>query len=486
MSPHTTRLRTIRRQRSTSAQYTRKSRGTRAPPSPRRIRELSIPAVSGKIVSQKNGWTILHIHGNAYSRGFAHGAFLSGPLHRLVESLPFWVKQDYRTTLAEYVARCRRRIGRHFTEKYREYSEELVGISEGAKSRGVDISVDILLAWNAYLSMTEEYGRSNKERVPRRPSRCSAFIATGDATERGDIVMAHNTNCSFLNAVFANIILYITPEKGHAFVMQTCPGLLCSSMDWFITANGMVGCETTIARINYRPQFGSPYFARIRDCMQYGNSLEEYADIMQRDNAGDYACSWLFGDIRTGEIMLCEIGLRAHHIVKTKNGVYYGMNSAIDPVLRWTETDDRTFYDRETSSGARNARLEYLLRVKYAGKLNAENAKRILADHYDVYLGKERKGIRGICKHGELEPEPGAGHTRRRPYFPHGTIDGKVVNTAMAKQMRFWGKYGASCNRSFSVRSFLASHPEYSEWREYLVDLPNRPWTNIGPPSPKN
>jgi len=209
--------------------------------------------------------------------------------------------------------------------------------------------------------------------------------------------------------------------------------------------------------------------------MQYANSLDEYAEIMLRDNAGDYACSWLFGDTRTGEIMLCEIGLKTQHIEKTKNGVFYGMNSAIDPVLRHTETADNSFYDISKSSGARNARLEYLLQGKYAGKINVANSKRIIADHYDVYLDKERRGIRGICRHTELETET----SNRPPFYPHGAIDGKVITTSMAKRMTFLGKFGGSCSRTFSVSKYVNAHPEYAKWREYLVDLPNQPWTHI-------
>ena len=444
------------------------SRGHRLPMTPSSIQ------INGDLVSRKNGWTVIEIDGPAYERGFAHGALLSQDLARLKDALPFLVKTDFKTTLDEYVSRCRRLFHRNISTKYREYYDEIRGISSGAKEQGVEFPEDLLIAWNAFLSMHGEYYDPTTDHH-RRTSRCSAFIATGTATQKGDLVMSHNTHCQYSLAPFSNIIIYLTPEKGQAFCMQTCPGLICSSMDWFLCKNGIVGCETTISGINYKPVFGTPYFCRIRECMQYANSLDEYAETMLRDNAGDYACSWLFGDTRTGEIMLCEIGLKTHHIEKTKNGVFYGMNSAIDPVLRHTETTDNSFYDLSKSSGARNARLEYLLQVKYAGKINVNNAKRILADHYDVYLEKDRRGIRGICRHTEQEPDK----TNRPPFYPHGAIDGKVITTSMAKRMTFLGKFWASCSRTFSVSKYIKQHPEYAKWREYLVDLPNRPWTHI-------
>ena len=442
----------------------------------RQTRKRKPTALCGEIVSRKNGWIVLSIHGKAYERGFAHGVLLAPELARVIQLLPFFVKQEFHTTIDEYVARCRRIFHKELSDKYREYMDEICGISQGAKIRGTDISEDTLLAWNAFLSMYGEYRNGSSE--DSRGGRCSAFIATGNATEKGDIVMAHNTHCDFALASLSNIIVYLTPEKGIPFCMQTCPGLICSSMDWFLCHNGMVGCETTISGIRYKPEFGTPYFCRIRECMQYGNSLDDYAKIMLRDNAGDYACSWLFGDTRTGEIMLFEIGLNHHHLEKTKHGVYYGMNSAISPEIRYHETTDTQYHDWSTSCGARNARLEYLLRVKYAGKINATIAKRILSDHYDVYDGKDRPGARSICKHSELEPQP----TKRPAFYPHGAIDGKVLTTAMAKRMSFWGKYGASCNRAFYVKKYLRKNPKYEKWRPYLVDLPNRLWTRIAYP----
>ena len=433
-------------------------------------RKSRVSAVSGRILSRKNGWITAEIYGSPHDRGFAHGVLLYKELRNILRCFSFLVKTDFHTTLDEYVRRSKRMFRPILETKYPEYYNEIVGIHQGAKSKGVDFSVDTLIAWNSYLSMYDEYS------AEQSPERCSAFIATGNATEKGDIVMAHNTHSNLVFASLSNIVLYVFPDKGNSFCMQTCAGLICSSMDWFICSNGIIGCETTISNITYKPVYGVPYYCRIRDCMQYCNTLDEYANAMLHENAGDYACSWLFGNTQSGEIMLCEIGLKHHNIQKTKNGFFYGMNSAIDPVLRMKETDDTGIDDISRSTGARNARLQYLLHHKYAGKINITNAKQILSDHYDVFLDDTRGGLRGICRHSELYPETTATQT---PFYPYGTIDGKVVNTQMAKTMQFVGKYGASCNRSFRFREYLKKHPEYNSWEKYLVNLPNQPWTTI-------
>jgi hypothetical protein len=239
--------------------------------------------------------------------------------------------------------------------------------------------------------------------------------------------------------------------------------LVCSSTDWFISESGIIGCETTISDINYIPDFenGVPYFFRIRKAMETGKTLDDYVSIMMDQNAGDYACSWLFGDINSGEIMRFELGKNAHGIERTKDGLFYGMNSAFNQELATKETNDKTMDDLTTINGSRNVRLKQLLNEK---KLDLKYAKEILADHYDCRENKFRKGMRGICKHKECETGEN--------YNFAGTVDGKVTDTTLAKQLRFIGRMGSSCGRPFLKKDYL-NVPDCVE------NMPKYPWTKL-------
>jgi len=288
--------------------------------------------------------------------------------------------------------------------------------------------------------------------------------------------MAHDTHSDFTSGQLFNIILYVFPNTGNSFVIQTAPGYIASGTDWFLSSIGIVGCETTISNINYKPDFGVPYFCRIRQAMQYGKTLDEYVDIMSKDNAGDYACSWLFGDIKTNEIMLFELGLKETNIKRTKNGVFYGMNSAIGDKLRNKETNDIDHTNITTSVGSRNIRLDYLLNDKYKGKINIENAKTILSDHYDSYLKLDYPGIRSICKHCELSDEHSP---HREPHYLFGCTDAKVVNSDMARKMAFTGRFGSACGREFSIKKHIIENPKYKKWAKVVDDFVSYDWTNI-------
>jgi hypothetical protein len=257
--------------------------------------------------------------------------------------------------------------------------------------------------------------------------------------------------------------------------MQTSAGFISSSSDWFLCSTGMIGCETTISNENYKTLFSngnSPYFCRIRQAMQYGKTIDDYTSILLKNNEGDYPCSWLLGNINTGEIALFEIMQKQYSLQKTNNGVFYGMNSIIDPVIRTNETTDQHFLDLATSSGARNVRLNHLLNEVYYGKINMSNSKNILSDHYDSFLGKECLGGRCICKHGELNDDSRAG----KVYSMHGCTDGKVVNTNLAKKLSFWGRIGSSCGRVFHPKDFLKKHPDKKYPKELQQTIVKQPW----------
>ena len=364
----------------------------------------------------------------------------------------------------KYEAYCKAKITPEIQKHFLEFFEELQGISAGAIAAGYPhISLDFIIAWNSLLSTYTIF-----------PERCSSFITIND----GNIVMSHNTQSDFLTGQTSNVILEICPSIGNRMILQISPGFICSGMDWFIIENGIIGCESTIGDITYTPHFGAPFFCRIRQAMQYGNSLEDYVKIMLKNNAGDYPCTWLLGDIKQKEIMQFEIAQKYHSVQKKKEGIFYGMNSAHDSRIRKLETNDTDYGDTTTSSGARNMRLHYLLYEKYAGNMTIENAKKIIADHYDVYLDKETKGnSRTICKHTNLDPEDG----NRDAYYPFGCTDAKIVNSQMAKNMSFIGRFGNSCGTEFNVRKYIEKHSKYKKWEKYLKNMPSQPWIELKP-----
>ena len=429
-----------------------------------RTRKNKKQHIQGEVSASTQGWRKIRVYGDPYERGYAHGYLLARELKPAKQTLTFIVREFLKMDVSDYMKRCKNEIGPIVKNKYPEFFKELLGISAGAREAGVSVSVALLIAWNSVLSL-----------YPRNvaPNRCSAFIATGSATESGEIVMAHNTHTDFISGSRLNIILQVEPTEGHAFVMQTAPGYIASSTDWFLCSSGIIGCETTISRVNFDPDFnkGHPYFCRIRNVMQYAKTLDECSEIMSNKNAGDYPCSWLFGNTNTSEIMILELGKNVHSIQKTQNGVFYGMNSAMDMKLRTIETNDYDHTNELTSVGARNNRLYHLLNDEYYGKITIQNAKRVISDHYDSHFARIEMTSRTICKHSELD--------EHAEFKPVGCTDAKITDSKMASKMEFYGIFGSACGRKFNAKEHIKEHPEYKHWAPYLKDFPKYKWTRL-------
>jgi hypothetical protein len=429
-------------------------------------------------ITKKNGWILISIKGSPYERGFQHGETLSNELLEIHDMFPKFVRKEMEFSLNTYMEKCKKLIPIIKTDCSEIY-EEIQGIVDGYNSINNNkkikpITLEFIVAWNSMVSIWKSHlTKSNKKikRNKKSQERCSIFIATGSYTENGEIVMAHNTHTDFITGKYCNIIMRVYPDKGHSFVMQTSPGLVWSLTDWFITDTGIIGCESTISDLNYDPKFGLPIFCRIRKIMQYARTLDECADILKTDSAGDYACSWLLGNIKTNEIMLYEEGLKYHNVQKTRDGVFYAANSAINPIIRIKETTDKSFFDPNTSSGSRMLRLGKLLTIDYFGKLNIDSAKSIIADHYDMGLSKEILNNNSICNHNE---------TLKKYAIPFGAVDGKVTTSALARKGEFYGRWGSSCGRTFNAKRFLKQTPKYKKWGlEYLPDFQKQPWVKI-------
>ncbi len=415
----------------------------------------------------KNGWIFLHIEGEPFERGFQRGYLTAGEIDEFLKTMAYI--QKFRTAKElDFFVKAAAKL---FKGKVsREYVEEMEGMVAGMKRVGKKITFEEMLFMNGFIDISWYWWRQEKKSMG---SSCSAFIATGEATADGKIVMAHNSWVSYAAGRFCNIIVDIAPDEGHRILMQSWGPLIYSGTDFFITEAGLVGTETTIGGFRGFNRKGTPVFERARKAMQYANNIDEWARIMIEKNSGAYANSWLLGDINTGEIARLELGLKNHSLEKKTTGYISGSNVADNIGILREETEAK-YDDIRDRCVARRERWKQLM-LEHYGKIDVEIAKRMLADHYDMYLEKEKPGSRTICGHHELDD--GSVPLSRGAYYPGGAVDGKVVDSEMAKNWRFWAKWGSSCDIGFNANEFLEKRTQYDWLRGYLKDLPAEPWT---------
>lgn len=478
-----------------------------------------------------DGWIRINIRGPPYERGVSHGQQASHLFPRMFSVMNFMFKEGYGRDIDFFYGLCDDFYQPIIKKRFPKIFKEMSGIADGANLRVCQV---ILI--NVYMSLpyfyahllryinTPKYRKkyadvirdelaisANPAALSARASkmdefkdRCSLIMAIGeDWTKDGGIVCGHSSFSTFLDAQFCNILLRIEPEvgDGHEMVMQSMPGGIFSMTDFFVTGAGIIGSETTIGGFNAF-KLRDPICCRIRECMQYGKTLEEYSERLQKRNSGDYACSWMFGDIHQKRIMRVELGLNYVNVETTKNGVFIGFNSAYDERIRNIEcvssmshkANNATgsgaidscghggggggtsgFRNISSSIGNRRVQLEKLTE-QYKGRIDTDIAKRILADHYDNHVGKTTANSRTVCKHGYTDGGDGGAGI---PYKPVGAYDAKVVNSDLAAKMSFSAHWGPPCGTVFSVKRHMAKHPEWKDWTEHLVDFPKRGWVDF-------
>lgn len=438
---------------------------------------------------QKNGWTYISIKGKPKERGYAYGFLCANDFKEIQKTLVFLMMESYGMEWNYFIKEIANDFKEMTKQEFNELYEEMEGIADGCNANGCKTNIDEIIAWNFYCSIPYWYSSKSDSRVGKEggaPDKCSAFMAVGDWTEDGKIVCAHNSFADFIDGQYTNVVLDLNPSAGHRFIMQTSPCWIWSGADFFVTAKGIIGTETTIGGfIPYEKKFPIGY--RIRKAMQYGNSLDEYCDILLHENSGDYANSWLFGDTNTNEILRIELGLKYHNIERTKNGFFIGFNAPYDERIRNLEVENSGFYDVRRHQGARMVRLGDLM-DEHKGKLNIDIAQKIISDHYDVYLNKENNPCsRTVCSHYDFDArEYMSDPSRPKPFAPHGAVDGIVCDTNLAKKMSFICRYGNSCGIPFMKDEFCKKHRQYEKFCPYLHDRPSEPWTEFTITNSKN
>lgn len=428
---------------------------------------------------ERAGWVYLHIEGEPYARGYQHGYLMAPELAEVQRMLRHITPWKTGVGWEEvFIPGAEDQWTKWLTP---EYADELKGIADGATDAGTPITWQEVLAWNGQHELFDYWWANTQGDWYKQQKadfeHCSAFIANGDWTTDGRIVIAHNTWQAFPVGQFDNVLLDLVPTEGNRIFMQATPGNIHSGSDFFVTGAGIMGTETTISGFSSYIADESPEFLRLRQAVQYATSLDDFVTIMEQDNNGGYANSWLLGDRNTGEIMRFELGLKFSNIERTDNGYYLGFNSASDLRIRNLETKDKSYLDVRTPAGARRVRLTQLINA-HKGELDVAVAQAMLADHYDVYLGEEQPGWRTIDGHTELDPMRYVSGLSGRPAFDaHGAVDGKVMDSEMAATLSISARWGNSSGLPFIAADYLAAHPQFDYLDGYLKDRPTQPWT---------
>ena len=429
---------------------------------------------------QRNGWTYIHLEGSPADIGYQHGYLLAPEIEDGFKTVQY--KDVHRTKRSWdfYRQTAQSILWPHIDL---EYQQELQGIVEGLKAHGSTMDLWDVVALNAMEEIPDYYvpwldrqeKRANAPKL-KAPGNCSAFVATGSWTKDHKPVIAHSNWTDYATGKRWTVIFDIVPTHGYRMLMDGFPGIIVSDDDFGINSGGLMVTETTIAGFTLFDPKGKPEFVRARKALQYASSIDQYVEIMLDGNNGGYANDWLLADNKTGEIARFEIGLKMHHVWRTKDGYYVGANFPSDPAFIKAETDfDPT--NMATSPNARHKRWEEVMPPSQ-GQIDVELGEKFLADHWDTYENKEDRDLRGLCGHGDNSPT-GELAWAEPPYAPMGAVTAQAADSTMAQHMMLVARAGHPCGEDFLAEPFLKDHPQFEWQRPILKDMKGNPWAEF-------
>ncbi len=464
--------------------------------------------LEGASRDEVNGWIRVRVGGRPRDRGFQHGYLLAAEIREALDHIDFLVLMDTGLDFAWFCANAQAMFEKTLASNFGgqlgdgsgvDVLEELEGIVEGANAnRPADaraLTLTDLLGWNGYPELICQWfpavmagqiqpAVALPKDTPTGPHlgerrwhhfghHCSAFVAVGAATRDGEVVIAQTTWQRFANGDAYNVILDIAPAGGPRLLMQSVPGYVASSTDFWLTGEGLVIAETSINGSGFDPA-ALPEFFRARRAAQHASTIEEWVALFRFGNNGGYTNTWFLGDVNRRRIAAYELTLHQEALQPVVgNGFYAGYNIPLDVRVRNLGCAGPSGFDSVLQSGARRVRWEQL-RERHHGCIDAELATRLLADHHDVYLDAECPSPRTVCGHTDND---GSGLGGNEPWYPWGSLDGKVTSGPLAREMKMLARWGRACGTPFEVEPFFARHPQYAWLRGHMKDRPTQPWT---------
>jgi len=301
------------------------------------------------------GWVYIHIEGEPYERGYQYGYLASAEISDILKR---WINLEYnQIRILKFLKfKNSEKLWDYFIFKAKncfikyipaENLEELRGLTDGLKDREVKIfnkivEFDDILTFQFIQDI--EYSSFRYPLKRFQPFRrlfvkikqfltigyndfhsghCNAFIATGDATSNGEIVVSHSSIFSRYIAERCNIILDVQPSKGNRFLMTCPPGSLWSQEDWYQNEKGITITETELFPQGFWKKRGTPKGVRSRTAIQYSDTIDDVIKYLIKGNNGLIPNEWLIGDTKTGEIASIQLALINRPIKRTFNGYYW-------------------------------------------------------------------------------------------------------------------------------------------------------------------
>ncbi|MDD2837283.1 MAG: C45 family autoproteolytic acyltransferase/hydrolase [Methanothrix sp.] len=380
---------------------------------------------------EQKGIKILHLKGSPYEMGYQHG-------HLLAAKIELMVKRTLLATAA-YAAQqtgsdleraeemiC---IGQQKAEPFipREFKDEMRGIADGAKDAGADVTMQDILLWNTNYDQwciyahphywqcdgkSNTHGKTNSKAnspIPVTSGGCSSFCAWDEwAGGDGKLIFGKNEDNFNMPEQLDNRMMVIAdPDEGFGHAFMTYPGMI--GLDGGLNEDGLE-MMTQLNSMQDESMQGCGIAIFTRYLLTHAGTVDDAIKIF-RDTPRAAGIAYHVADAKSKEAAVVETSSKMVSVRYPMENVkalwqtnhsncypgwmgYSGYNMVADQVKvnalkdistieNWQNSlkDPYNFYVQAPSRFERYGQLIH----QYYGRINVENAIKILSDCYDPY-----------------------------------------------------------------------------------------------------
>jgi hypothetical protein len=216
---------------------------------------------------------------------------------------------------------------------------------------------------------------------------------------------------------------------------------------------GLLVAETTIAQTRFDVQ-GSPLVSRIRQTLQYADSIDEAVRLLGTGSNGLYSNEWLLADIKTNEIAMFELGTHKSRLWRSSKNEWFGNT----PGFYW---------------GCNNAK-DLPVRLETVPSVEGKPANACFCSSV-----RDRTWLRLYEKHkGKIGADFGFEAFSTAPLVAFPSCDAKFTTSALAKDLQSWALFGPPLGRTWDATDDeRTKHPDIrplvsNDWALVHVDPP--------------
>jgi hypothetical protein len=389
---------------------------------------------------EQKGIKILHLKGSPYEMGYQHGYLLADKIDLMIKrTLPATIAYIAQQTGSD-LEKSEEMMwtGQKKAEPFipGEFAEEMKGIADGAKDAGTDATFEQILLWNTNYDQWCIYAHPHYWQCDNKPDAddsailkpasaadcahlppaggCSSFCAWDEwAGGDGRLIFGKNEdNFNMPEQLDCRMMVVADPDRGFGHAFMTYPGMI--GLDGGLNEDGLE-MMTQLNSMQHESMQGCGIAIFTRYLLTHAGSVADAIRIF-RDTPRCAGIAYHVADGKTREAVVVETSSKMVSVRYPMENIkalwqtnhsncypgwmgYSGYNMVADQqpvnelkdistIEKWQDSlkDPYNFFVQAPSRFERYAQLIH----QYYGRIDAENAMRILSDRYDPYTRMTR------------------------------------------------------------------------------------------------